>query len=592
MTHATPILIGGILGFIIGTFFCPALKKFRRFVGWGVLAIAVLYTLFSPSMEAGILSYLGGVVAFFIAYFIGIRIGRKAIQAIVPPYVRPTSLGSAKWATLSHLIENGLIGKDGYTLGQFSTRDGLKHPMYYQGVRHLLTVAPTRSGKGVSSVIPNLLTYGGSVLVIDPKGENALVTAHRRGLGSTDYKIPGMGQDVLLLDPWDLASTQLGMKSACFNPIDWIKADDPDAAENAFLLADALVVSDKKGKGDNQFWDEEAKAFLTGIIHYVGTAEEEEGQRTLGRVRDILNLDDTGLKAVIRKMYKHPHAVVRSAAARQASKDTKLYSSVLAVAQSHTHFIDSPRIRESLSRSDFRFEDLKTKPTSVYLILPADRLKTFDRWLRLLLQQAITVNARNIAIKPEKPILFLLDEMATLGRLPVLEQAFGLMAGFGMQLWGIIQDLSQLANVYGQHGWQTFISNSGVIQYFGSRDRMTAEYFSALCGVTTVEVHNFSWAVGKAISFAGSFGHSSSGSSSSSSTTDSSSWTRTSGASEAQRQLAYPDELMVLKNNDQIVFVENLDPIPGQKILWHKDATLKTLGVDLHGKKVIEPLKD
>ncbi len=167
---------------------------------------------------------------------------------------------------------------------------------------------------------------------------------------------------------------------------------------------------------------------------------------------------------------------------------------MLASVQSHTHFLESARIRESLATSDFKFEDLKSEPMTIYLILPADRLQTFNRWLRLLIQQAITVNARNISKKPDLPILFLLDEMPTLGRLPSIEQAYGLMAGFGMQLWGIVQDLSQLARVYGEHGWQTFISNSGVIQYFGSRDKMTAEYFSSLCGVTTIEVHNLSWA--------------------------------------------------------------------------------------------------
>jgi type IV secretion system protein VirD4 len=279
-------------------------------------------------------------------------------------------------------------------------------------------------------------------------------------------------------------------------------------------------------------------------------------------------------------MFNHPNPIVSSTAARTAGKDPKLRSSVLASAQAHTHFLDSPRIRASLAASDFKFEDLKAKKLTVYLILPADRLSTFNRWLRVLVQQAITVNARNISEKPAKPILFLLDEMPTLGRLPSIEQAYGLMAGFGMQLWGIVQDLSQLAHIYGETGWQTFISNSGVIQYFGSRDKMTAEYFSSLCGVTTIEVHNFSWAVGKAISYATSF----SGGQSSSSTTDTSSWTRTNGTSEAQRQLAYPDELMVLRGNEQVIFVENLDPILAEKITWYKDPALQKLGVDLQAK--------
>jgi type IV secretion system protein VirD4 len=269
--------------------------------------------------------------------------------------------------------------------------------------------------------------------------------------------------------------------------------------------------------------------------------------------------------------------VISSSAARTAAKDAKLFSSVMASAQSHTHFLDSPRIRESLVESDFKFEDLKTGAMTVYLILPADRLKTFDRWLRLLIQQAITVNARNIDVKPKKSVLFLLDEMAALGKLESVERAYGLMAGFGMQLWGIVQDLSQLAHIYGQTGWQTFISNSGVIQYFGSRDKMTADYFSSLCGVTTIEVHNFSWAIGYALSLATSW--SKDGSSSSRTSTDN--WTRTTGVSEAQRQLAYPDELMVLKGDQQIVFVENFNPIAAQKVVWFKDEALKQLGLNL-----------
>jgi len=578
VARIVPMVVSAALGFAIGAFFSPAFKRFRVYVGLALAAAVFLFALFVPMPEADGLSYVITAVIFFIAQALGRRLGEKAVAE---RYKRPTSLGSAQWATLEHLQKNGVVGEDGFALGEFVSGVGKDvHPLHYLGERHLLTVAPTRSGKGVSSIIPNLLTYPGSVFVIDPKGENALITALRRGPGWTvgDTTIAGLGQKIVFLDPWNIVASKFKMKPASFNPLDWIKADDPDAAENAFLLADALVMSEAKDEA--RFWDEEAKALLTGIILYVGTAEEEKGRRTLGRVRDLLTLDDDAFKATLNRMYKHPHPIVRSTAARQASKDTKLFSSVLASTQSHTHFLDSARIRESVARSDFQFEDLKTKPMSVYLILPADRLKTFDRWLRLLIQQAITVNARNIDKKPARPILFLLDEMAA------LEQAFSLMAGFGMQLWGIVQDLSQLARIYGEHGWQTFISNSGVIQYFGSRDKMTAEYFSSLCGVTTVEIHNFSWAVGKAISYASSVTSAVSGGSSSRSSTDSTSWTRTSGSSEAQRQLAYPDELMVLKGDQQIIFVENLDPIPGRKILWYEHAVLKKLGINLHARAI------
>lgn len=580
-TRIAILIASAFAGALVGVFSLPVLRPIRA-VLWITLGIvAVIYSIAGSTPLADVVCYIAAFVFFFSMVIVIRNFGIQAKTAELDAK-RPTTLGSAQWAELDHLRSNGVVGTDGFVLGSFIPRDGLNvYPLQYKGVRHLLTVAPTRSGKGVSSIIPNLLTYPGSVFVIDPKGENALITANRRGNG-TDT-IPGMKQDVVLLDPWDVAATKLGIKPAAFNPLDWIKPDDPDAAENAFLLADALVMSEAKDEG--RFWDEEAKALLMGIILYVATADAEKETRTLGRIRDLLTQDDEAFKVVLTKMFNHTHPIVRSTAARQAAKDEKLFSSVLATAQSHTHFLDSGRIQKSLAKSDFSFGDLKTKPTSIYLILPADRLRTFDRWLRLLIQQAITVNARNIDQKPERPILFLLDEMPTLGRLPAIEQAYGLMAGFGMQLWGIVQDLSQLAQVYGPNGWQTFISNSGVIQYFGSRDKLTAEYFSSLCGVTTVAVHNFSLSIGRAVG--ATYGSGPGGANSSHS--DTSNWSKTGAVNEGQRQLAYPDELMVMKAHQQIVFVENLDPISAHKVLWYKDAKLKTLGVNLQPEPEKEP---
>jgi type IV secretory pathway TraG/TraD family ATPase VirD4 len=585
MRVATLLIAGGI-GFAVGAFFSPALEAIRRIIlKIGVRIVAVgfgLYLLFGPAPFADHVTYVVAIVFGFWAAAQGMQLG--AVEPTPTEEEPSNSFGSAKWATLRYLQTHDCIGTTGFALGGFRS-GGVRHPLRYEGARHLLTVAPTRSGKGVSSIIPNLLTYEGSAFVIDPKGENALVTAYRRGRGSPQHAIAGMGQDVFLLDPWDIAASRLGARSACFNPLDWIMADDPDAAENALLLADALVPEENRSGGENRFWDDEAKALLAGIILYVATAPEEAEHRHLGRVRDILTGDEEKWDAVLTAMVNHPHPVVASTGERTAAKDPKLRSNVITGTQAHTHFLDSPRIRESLSRTDFRFEDLKTRKMTVYLILPADRLKTFDRWLRLLIQQAITVNARNIAEKPARPVLFLLDEMAALGRLTAVEQAFGLMAGFGMQLWGIVQDLSQLARIYGEHGWQTFISNSGVIQYFGSRDKMTAEYFSTLCGVTTVEVRNFSWAISKALgssrSSTTSYG-AGGGSSSTSGSSDTDSWTRTTGVNESQRKLAYPDELMVLKRDQQIVFIENLDPASATKLRWYEEAEMKQLGVDLH----------
>jgi type IV secretion system protein VirD4 len=368
----------------------------------------------------------------------------------------------------------------------------------------------------------------------------------------------------LRLDPWGIAPVD-GIPTARFNPVDWVIEGGSDASENAMLLSDAIVVK----SGDKEaFWDQMAVGFLQGGILYVATDEREDGQRHLPRVRDLMMLDGDDMKAFFQRMLESPHHVVAATGARMLQMDEKLLSNVMASVQSHTQFLDSPRVRESMSVSDFRFEDMKSNPMSVYIVAPADRVKTFSPWLRLLVQQSITVNARNIAEKPKKPVLFILDEMAALGRLTMVEDGYGLMAGFGMQLYGVVQDLAQLKRIYGD-GFETFIGNSGLIQYFGSRDRMTAEYFSALCGETTV--WNFSSAVSR--TFGSSSGQGGGSSSNSLGNTDT--------TAAAQRKLAYPDELMRLPEDTQLIFIENMNPIIAKKVPWFEDETLKSKGVSL-----------
>ncbi len=464
-------ILSALFGAITGAFFSQKLRKFRR---WLILACIVLGAIVGVIANV----FIGNMVFYLIAAGVAWYLLREeaARRGRAKP---PTTFGSAEWATLEHLVEHNLIGEEGFFLGIYPQtktnadymQEKIDFPLQYTGDRHLLTVAPTRSGKGVAAIVPNLLTYEGSCLIIDPKGENAKITAARRGGGYHKKDIPGMGQTVHVVDPWGIT----GLPVSKFNPMDWLKADDEDISENAMMLADSIVTP-SAGQRD-QFWDEEAKALLMGLLLYVALDEREQENRNLGRVRDIICLDEDSLIDVMQQMMGNPNPIVSSTAARTRAKEAKLRSNVLASLQAHTHFLDSPRIRASLASSNFRFEDLKTSKMTVYLVLPADRLDTFGRWLRLLIQQAITVNARNIEVKPDKPILFLLDEMASLGRLTMVEQAFGLMAGFGMQLWGIVQDLSQLERIY-EKGWETFIGNSGVLQYFGSRDHKTAEYFS------------------------------------------------------------------------------------------------------------------
>lgn len=533
------IVLAAGAGYALGWLFSPPGAVLRRIVGYGAAALAVAVAFLAPHPVGTIASYILSFVAFFVA--IALWGSNRRDDGDLTPF------GTAQWATEEHLRANGAIGETGLRLGEFAGRNGLV-PLHYTGERHLLTIAPTRSGKGVNAIIPNLLTYaGGSALVIDPKGENAMVTAEARRR---------MGQTIHIVDPWMVATSQ----PSRFNPLDWLVPGDPDITENAMLLADALTVSESHG---DKFWVEEAKALLQGVILYVATDEREAGMRHLGRVRELMLLDGEDLSLLFQRMTESRHHVVVSTGARCLQKDEKLLSSVLASAQVQTHFLDSPRVCESLAASDFKFEDLKTGGVTVYLVLPADRLQPFERWLRLLIQQAITVNARSIEMRPERPVLFLLDEMAALGRLSAVETSYGLMAGFGIQLWGIVQDAGQLKGIYGDR-WEGFIANSGAIAYHGSRDRMTAEYFSALCGETTV------WTLSSAIARTIGGGNSNT------------SITKTSSAS--QRKLAHADELMRMDATRQLIFIDNLNPIVGVKRRWFEDDTLKTQGRNLRAE--------
>ena len=545
----TAIILGSTaIGFALGWAMSPQAKEMRK----GIAAIAAIAALITVFVNNGALGWSLAILVATIGFFAGLGFWlSKTLQSLGEV---PTTFGSASWAQADELIAKNIFGTDGFRLGRAFDGES-ERPISYKGDRHLLTVAPARTGKGTTQIVPNLLTYEGSCVVIDPKGENAMMTAQARR---------DMGQEVHLLDPFNIANIE-GFEPSCFNPMDWLNPGDPEMTENAMILGDAQIIP--TGSNDS-FWDEEAKAFNLGIDLYVATDEREAGQRHLGRARDLMLLDGDDMKMLFERMLESPHHIVASTGARALQKDEKLLSNVLASLQAQTHFLDSAAIRESMSASDFRFEDLKTKPMTVYLILPADRLNAFSRWLRLMIQQAITVNARNIAEKPEKPVLFILDEMAALGRLTMVEHAYGLMAGFGMQLHGIVQDLSQLKRIYGD-GWETFVGNSGVIQYFGSRDRMSAEYFSALCGDTTV------WSLSSALSK--TFGNSSGGGGLSSSESSSSSDTRAA----SHRKLAYPDELMRLHEGKQLLFIENMNPIIATKVPWFLDDELKHRGVSL-----------
>jgi type IV secretion system protein VirD4 len=353
----------------------------------------------------------------------------------------------------------------------------------YDDDRHILTVAGSRAGKGVSLIVPNLLYWPGSVIAIDPKGELATLTASRRSAIGSEWSQPmdpGNGK-VFVLDPYGRVTGPATQFRASFNPLADLDAGTERGLDLAWQIADALII---QSTGDGAHWTQSARTFLRGLILYVATVEPP-ASRTLLRVRDLLTKDFKEFTATLTAMKEHGELIAQAAGAMLA-KPFNERMSVVSTCDTHTAFLVGDSMRDVLSGSDFRLEDLKSDRVTVFLCLPATRLSTHGRWLRLLVSLAMEAMERTGPAEDGRPrVLFCLDEFAALNRMESVEAAAGQIAGFGVKLWPVIQDLTQLQRDY-REAWETFMGNAGLLTFFGNTDLTTTKHVSERLGYTEV----------------------------------------------------------------------------------------------------------
>jgi type IV secretion system protein VirD4 len=352
--------------------------------------------------------------------------------------------------------------------------------------RHLMTVAGSRAGKGTSVIVPNLLVYPGSVLVLDPKGENAALTAERRGVGR-GIPAGGLGHDVYVIDPFRTANVPDEYRAG-FNPMAGLDPDGPTYIDDCDGIADALVI-ERDGDKDSH-WTSAARLVLRGLIAWVGA---RAGPHDLIEMRRLLYLpsDGEGTGAfetllVDMSVSEIAYGVPAEMANMLIGMGGEERGSVLSTVRDNIGFLSSPPMAKVLS-GDARAVDLKTwkfGKCSVYLCLPAGRLHRHNRFFRLFLNRLFAAVEENPE-PPEIPALMLLDEMHVLGRMAVLETAAGLFAGYGVRIWSIWQDLNQLKDIY-KSRWETFMGNAGILQFFGMNDLTTLEYVSKRLGTSSV----------------------------------------------------------------------------------------------------------
>jgi len=334
--------------------------------------------------------------------------------------------------------------------------------------RHVVTLAGNRAGKTQTALIPNLLRYPGSVVVLDPKGELAKATAAAR------FR---MGQRVLAFDPFGVT----GLPSASYNPFSELEATDPRywAADIAQAM-DAIVINNAK----DPHWTDAGKNLLRGAaLHILHTTKKAP---TLRQLRRLINGTSEDLQKLFEAMAKSPiESVANTGSSFKGKLDLgpKELQSILSTVQEQTASFDD--VAHVTERSDLKLTDLRNGNVTIYLVLPGLRMGTHYRWLRLMIQLALAAMERAPVPRGKLPVWFVLEEFPTLGHMRSIETAAGLMAGYGVKLWAVLQDLTQLQTHY-QKSWETFLGNAGVLQAFGNADTTTTEYLSKRLGMTQV----------------------------------------------------------------------------------------------------------
>lgn len=392
-----------------------------------------------------------------------------------------------------------------------------------------MTISRTRGGKGVSCVIPNLLDHPGSVFCTDIKGELLAITGkHRRQYGAV-YPIAPFAEH-----------------SARLNPLDFIRRGTSEF-DDAMLVATLIVTPSPKG--DDAFWDREARTLISMMIQFVIKHRDHQDQ-TLAEVRRLLMLSTEKFDELLDEMSVSPYAEIRSNAEAFSQKEPKERSGVISTAQSHTRFLDSKRVQAVTNRSDFTFTALKYEVTSVYLILPLHQIAAYRPFMRLMVGLATAAMTR-IRHELSEPVLFLLDEFPSLGKMPISAVAY--LAGYDVRLWFFTQSLAQLEAVYGKSGLNTILSNCAVTQMWSvaPADYETAEHLSKVLGENTVASYSRSKSSDKPMAL---LPHQ---------------WSEQ--ASRKIKRLMSPDELLCLPAHLMVLLVAGSRPYLVQRVIYYKD---------------------
>lgn len=442
------------------------------------------------------------------------------------PFKKPESIhGDSRWANPNDVKKMGLRSKHGVLLGKFD-----KKFLVADGFQHILLFAPTGSGKGVGFVIPNLLFWQDSVIVHDIKLENYELTS---GWRRTNLK-----QKVFLWNPADPDGI-----SHCYNPMDWISKKPGQMVDDVQKICNFLLP-------EQEFWQNEARALLTGVMLYLVTAPGTV--RTLGEVVRTLRSDDVvyNMAVVLDTYGKQIHPVAYMNIASYIQKPDKERGSVTSTANSSLELWANPLIDATTATSDFNLHNFKKYPHTCYVGLTPDNISRLKPLMNMFYQQAAAFFTARLPQPDEKfGVLMMMDEFPTLGKMEQFLAGIAYFRGYKVRLFLIIQDTEQLKGIYEENGMNSFLSNSTYRITFAANNMETANLISQLLGNKTVT--QVSYNKPKYL--------------------DLNPGARSLHLSETQRALLLPQEVITMPREDQIILIESQPPIRCKKIMYFKD---------------------
>ncbi|MHA3976482.1 type IV secretory system conjugative DNA transfer family protein [Halovulum sp. GXIMD14794] len=406
-------------------------------------------------------------------------------------------------------------------------------PLFHSGKAHLLTAAPARQGKGINAVFPNLLHYTGSVVVTDPKGDLAAVTAaHRRGR---------FGQRVVVLNPWGLH----GLPQDRINPLESLIELAGDPARQRGLTdevkATALQLLPEPEDTRNFYFREGSRTILRGALLYLALCQPKlctlpeawcivANPKRLARAVDAMCRSDAlgGLLAVL----------VDDLASQIDGNPDQFADFRAGAVQALDIFEPGGYLADAVSFSDIALADLKSGDVSIYLAFPQDRIASHGAALGLIVNKAITAVAR---FDERGEVLFILDELANMGKLTGLAESLTALPGLGVRVWMFVQELAELIRIYGPHTARTLLSQAEVTQSFAVQDFELVKTLSQALGQKTVKTRNYNLGrldtdeVGESLS-------------------------------ETGKPLMAADEIRLMGRDEQLLLVSGLPPVKAQRV--------------------------